>query len=95
MLAQSMPIHAVSNISVGGRGDRAGDASETGGVGTGGGGPIYLKHTVSSVGMGEMVEIGGGSRAGSDGGRRSEAALSKHPSDLRQLSSGDPAHRFS
>ena len=49
--------------------------SGTGGVGMGGGGRIYPKHTESYVRMGEMVEIGGSSRAGSGGDQRSEALL--------------------
>ena len=41
----------------------------------GGGGRIYPKHTESLVGVAEMVEIGGGSSAGSGGDQRSEALL--------------------
>ena len=69
--------------------------SGTGGVGMGGGGRIYPKHTESYVGVAEMVEIRGASRGGSGGDQRSEALLSTHPWDLRQLISGDPANRFS
>ena len=61
----------------------------------GGEGRIYPKHTESYVGMGEMVEIGGGSRVGSDGGWRSKAALLTRPWDLRQLIRGHPVNRFS
>ena len=67
----------------------------TGGISMGGGGRIYPKYTESYVRVVEMVEIGGGSRPGSGGDRRSEAALSTHPWDLWQLISGDPANRFS
>ena len=49
--------------------------SGTGGVGMGGGGRIYPKHTESLVGVAEMVEIGGGSSAGSGGDQRSEVLL--------------------
>ena len=67
----------------------------TGGVGMGGGGQIYPEHTESYVKVAEMVEIRGGSRAGSGGDRKMEAALSMHPWDLWPLISSDPANRFS
>ena len=57
--------------------------SGTGGVGMGGGGRIFPKHTESYVGIAEMVDIGGGNSAGSGGDQRSEAALLTHPWDLR------------
>ena len=69
--------------------------SGTGGVGMGGGRRIYLKHTESYVEVAEMVEVGGGSRAGSGGDQRSEALLSTHPWNLHDLISGDPANRLS
>ena len=56
--------------------------SVTGGVGMGGGGRIYPTQTESYLGVEEMVEIGGGSRAGSGGDRKLEAALSMHSWDL-------------
>ena len=58
-------------------------------------GRIYPKHTESYVRMGEMVEIGAGSRVGSDGGRRLKAALLTPPRDLRQLIRDHPMGRFS
>ena len=58
-------------------------------------GRIYPKHTESYVRMGEMVEIGAGSRVGSDGGRRPKAALLTRPWDLRNFIHGHPLTRFS
>ena len=69
--------------------------SGTGSLGMGGRARIYLKHTESYVGVGKMVEIRGGSSAGSGGDQRSEALLSTRPWDLRQLIRGHPVNRFS
>ena len=69
--------------------------SGTGSLGMGGRARIYLKHTESSVVIAEMVDIAGGSSAGSGGDQRSEAALLTHPWDLHELIRGDPVNRFS